>query len=397
MTAKACRIPAVAVAPPVFGLNSLMRGQEMANRITDRVVFLDVMRIFAFISVLIAHKMYDSLAFASTNEALHITVRYLAQAVLPLCYGGGAGVVVFFLTSGYIITHVLQSESTPEFLLKRFFRIYPLFIVAVVMECLFDHFLRGAAFAPLSVWVPRLLLIGDFFGTPLALGGVEWTLRLEIAFYIVMAILKASGLFRCQKYLPVVFVIIATGIIILPPFPGAANLPLAYQTIYSSFLFMGACVYLWETGNAKKNLCIAMFLILFGYFLYILAKYQPHWKEFNYGFYAVAIFLIGWSLRYRIEDGPFIRLVSNMTFSVYLFHNWLWSYISSLVDYVGLLFIPAKAQILTVLFLVCFGLHNGVERYGLRVGKIFLNRYRDFSARKACLNTPEPQHESRMS
>ncbi len=374
-----------------------MRGQEMANRIIDRVVFLDVMRIFAFISVLIAHKMYDSLAFASTNEALHITFRYLAQAVLPLCYGGGAGVVVFFLTSGYIITHVLQSESTPEFLLKRFFRIYPLFIVAVVMEGLFDHFLRGAAFAPPSVWIPRLLLIGDFFGTSLALGGVEWTLRLEIAFYIVMAMLKASGLFRCQKYLPVVFLIIATGVILLPPFPGAANLPLAYQTIYSSFLFMGACVYLWETGNAKKNLCIATFFILFGYFLFILAKYQPQWKEFNYGFYAVAIFLMGWSMRYRLEDGPLIRLVSNMTFSVYLFHNWLWSYISSLVDYVGLLFIPAKAQILTVLFLVCFGLHKSVERYGLRAGKIFLNKYRDFSARKACLNTTEPQRESRMS
>lgn len=374
-----------------------MRGQDMANRITDRVVFLDVMRIFAFISVLIAHKLYDSLAFASTNEALHITVRYFAQAILPLCYGGGAGVVVFFLTSGYIITHVLQSESTPEFLLKRFFRIYPLFIVAVLMEGLFDHFLRGGVFPPLSVWVPRLLLIGDFFGTPLALGGVEWTLRLEIAFYIVMAVIKALGLFRCQKYLPIVFLIIATGVILLPAFPSAPNLPLAYQTIYSSFLLMGACVYLWETGNARKNLCIATFFILFGCFLYLLAKYQPNWKEFNYGFYAVVIFLIGWSLRYRIEDGPLIRLVSNMTFSVYLFHNWLWSYISSLVDYFGLVFIPAKVQILIVLLLVCFGLHKSVERYGLRAGKICLSKYRGLSARKSLFDTPEPQSESRLS
>ncbi|KJZ56984.1 hypothetical protein VD17_30620 [Pseudomonas fluorescens] len=374
-----------------------MRGQEMANRITDRVVFLDVMRIFAFVSVLIAHKLYDSLTFASSNEALHITVRYFAQAVLPLCYGGGAGVVVFFLTSGYIITHVLQTESTPEFLLKRFFRIYPLFIVAVLMEGLFDHFLRGAVFPPLSVWVPRLLLIGDFFGTPLALGGVEWTLRLEIAFYIVMAIIKGLGLLKCQKYLPVVFIIIAAGIILLPPFPSAANLPLAYQTIYSSFLFMGACVYLWETGSARKNLCIATFFILFGCFLYMLAKYQPNWKEFNYGFYAVAIFLVGWSLRFRIEDGPLIRLVSNITFSVYLFHNWLWSYISSLVDYFEFSFIPAKVQILIVLFFVCFGLHKSVEQYGLRAGKIFLNRYRTFSARKSYFNIPEPQSESRLS
>lgn len=369
----------------------------MANRITGRIVFLDVMRIFAFISVLIAHKMYDSLAFASTNEALHITVRYFAQSLLPLCYGGAAGVVVFFLTSGYIITHVLQSESTLEFLLKRVFRIYPLFIVAVVMEALLDHYLKAVAFPPLSVWVPRLLLIGDFFGTPLALGGVEWTLRLEIAFYIVMAVLKALGLFNHQKYVPLVFIAIVAGVFLLPPFPSAEGLPLAYQSIYASFLFMGACIYLWEAGKSDKNLCIATISILFCCFLWMVAKYQPHWKEFNYGLYAAIIFLLGWGLRDRIQDGPLIRLISNLTFSVYLFHNWLWGYISSFIDYCGLTFIPEKVQILAVLFLVCFALHKSVEKYGLRAGRIFLRTYSDFSSRKTTLEMSERLDESRAS
>ncbi|WP_315866357.1 acyltransferase [Pseudomonas sp. JV414] len=362
----------------------------MANRTTDRIVFLDVMRIFAFMSVLIAHKMYAVFAFASTNETLHITVRYLAQVLLPLCYGGGAGVIVFFLTSGYIITHVLQSESTLEFLIKRFFRIYPLFIVAVVLESIFAYYLGGIAFPPLSVWVPRVLLIGDFFGTPLALGGVEWTLRLEIVFYIVMAVIKSLGFFRCQKYLPIVFMVVAAVIIALPPFPGSENLPLAYQSIYSSFLFMGGCIYLWETGNSKKNLCIASFFILFSCFLYMVPKYQPNWKEFNFGFYAVAIFLLGWSFRFRMEDGPLIRLVSNMTFSVYLFHNWLWGYITSAVDYFGLTFLPATIQILVVLFSVCFGLHKSVELYGLRTGKVFLSFCRQFSSLKPLFKQSEP-------
>ena len=355
----------------------------MANRITERIVFLDVMRIFAFISVLIAHKLYESLAFASTNEALHITVRYFAQALLPLCYGGAAGVVVFFLTSGYIITHVLQSESTIEFLLKRFFRIYPLFIVAVLMEAIFDHYFKGAAFPSISVWVPRLLLIGDFFGTPLALGQVEWTLRLEVIFYIVMAIVKAAGFFNHQKYLPLIFVGIVVVISLLPPFPSARGLPLAYQSIYSSFLFMGACIYLWENGKSKKNLCIATFLILFGFFLGMVTKYQPNWKDLNYGLYAALIFLLGWSLRDRIQDGPLIRLVSNLTFSVYLFHNWLWGYLFSFVDYCGLTFVPQKVQVLIMLFVVCFGLHKSVEKYGLRAGRLFLNFYNKSSLRSS--------------
>lgn len=129
----------------------------------------------------------------------------------------------------------------------------------------------------------------------------------------------------------------------------------------------------------------------------MVAKYQPNWKEFNYGLYAVMIFLLGWSLRLRIEDGPLIRMISNMTFAVYLFHNWLWGYISSLVDYLGLVFIPAKAQILVVLFLVCFAMHKSVERYGLRAGKIFLSKYRDSSLRTAFSKTSEPLNESRLN
>ena len=354
----------------------------MANRITDRIVFLDIMRIFAFMSVLIAHKLYDSLVFAANNEALHVTVRYFAQAVMPLCYGGGAGVIVFFLTSGYIITHVLQSESTIEFLLKRFFRIYPLFIVAVLMETLFDHYFMGGMFPPISVWVPRFLLVGDFFGTPLALGQVEWTLRLEIVFYIIMAVLKALGGFKCQNYLPLVFVIFAVALFMIPPFPSAAGLPLAYQSIYSSFLFMGGCIYLFETRKANKNACMGALFILFGCFLFMTAKYQPHWKELNFGFYAVVVFFLGWTLRDRIQDGPLIRLVSNLTFSVYLFHNWLWGYIAICVNAVGVSFIPAKIQILGVLFLACYGLHRSVELYGLRVGRLVLQSYKDFMTRR---------------
>ena len=41
---------------------------------------------------------------------------------MPLTVAGGAGVVVFFLVSGYIIAHVLQTEAARQFLLKRFFR-----------------------------------------------------------------------------------------------------------------------------------------------------------------------------------------------------------------------------------------------------------------------------------
>jgi peptidoglycan/LPS O-acetylase OafA/YrhL len=83
---------------------------------SSRIVFLDYLRIFAFVSVLIGHKFYAAVVDLSNDRTVHATPRFIADVLLPLVSGGGAGVVVFFLVSGYIITHVLQTERTGEFL-----------------------------------------------------------------------------------------------------------------------------------------------------------------------------------------------------------------------------------------------------------------------------------------
>jgi len=108
-------------------------------------------------------------------------------------------VIVFFLTSGYIITHVLQNETTSEFMVKRIFRIYPLYIFAVIVETLLARIVDGVALPGIGTLIPRLLLMGDFFGTPLALTGVEWTLRVEVCFYFYMALLRHFAILEKPK------------------------------------------------------------------------------------------------------------------------------------------------------------------------------------------------------
>ena len=82
-----------------------------------RLVFLDYLRIFAFASVFAGHK-FSAPVQAAAREGVGWQAA-AARVLWPFIEGGGAGVVVFFLVSGYIITHVLQRERTPEFLLKR--------------------------------------------------------------------------------------------------------------------------------------------------------------------------------------------------------------------------------------------------------------------------------------
>jgi peptidoglycan/LPS O-acetylase OafA/YrhL len=348
----------------------------MPKQIMDRIVFLDCMRIFAFIGVLVGHRMFPDVYYASIDESLHISLRYVLSAISPLVWSGAAGVIVFFITSGYVITHVLQSENTTEFLIKRFFRIYPLFIFAVICEALVNKFVNGIPLPPAWQWIPHLLLLGDLFAIPTSLSGVEWTLRIEVAFYVLMALFKASGLMRKQQYLPMVFGAIAATLYFSSPFPNSPGLTLGYTTLYAPFLFLGSCIYLLETGKANKNACIALMICIVLAFWTMTTKIQPSFNNNNHSMYALAIFFSAWLIRDRIQDGPLIRLTSNLTYSVYLFHNWAWPYLAEVVSNLGITYIPQKIQIVMILVVICYVLHKTVETYGLRAGRIVAARYR---------------------
>lgn len=89
----------------------------------NRIIFLDYCRIFAFVSVLIGHEFFGDILNLISNPNVHITIKSILSISLPVFEGGGAGVVVFFMVSGYIITKVIEFEKPFDFLIKRIFRI----------------------------------------------------------------------------------------------------------------------------------------------------------------------------------------------------------------------------------------------------------------------------------
>ncbi len=111
-----------------------MSNVQLPSLSQKRLLFLDYLRVFAFLSVLIGHKFYDQLLSIIDNSSIYSAPKLLVTFLLPFFMGGGAGVVVFFIVSGYIITRVLTFETTTSFLVKRIFRIYPLYIAAVLIQ-----------------------------------------------------------------------------------------------------------------------------------------------------------------------------------------------------------------------------------------------------------------------
>jgi len=345
----------------------------------NRIVFLDYLRIFAFVSVLIGHKFYVYIVALSNDSTVHSTPRFIANLLLPVLYGGGAGVVVFFLVSGYIITHVLQTEQAGEFLIKRSFRIYPLYIVAVLAQYVP---LAVIGHAPsLSTLLPQLLLVGDFFGTPYALGGVEWTLRVEIMFYVFMAALRSLNLMTNQNILPYIF--LATTLLcgFIAPIPSADIWSKGYLTIYGPFLLLGSMFYLCEKKQTGFTFLLFFIGLVFYQYYSLMAIYQKSWLNAHFAILAFFIFFVSWTFRRYLTAAPWVLLLSDMTYAVYLFHNWFFDYAKKGLTLFRVSVLNPDVQALIILLLVCFFMVKYVEKYGIRFGRVLLTKLRQQVAR----------------
>lgn len=341
---------------------------QAARSTEGRIAFLDYLRIFAFASVFVGHKFFGPIQAAAQGG--HGWQHWLARLVWPLIEGGGAGVVVFFLVSGYIITHVLRRERTVEFLIKRAFRIYPLYVVAVLGEYALV-FVQGGAWPPAAILVPQLLLVGDLTGTPYALNGVEWTLRLEVGFYLLMVACSAAGWTAGGKggVLALAWFALMVALHVLPPFPAHTDWSRGYLSLYLPFLLLGSLWSLFERGAVKGVTLTAYIVALLVLYRLGLQAWQPRWQHAWFAELALSLFVLAWLLRHRLPAPALVLGLSELTYAVYLLHTWLFDACRNALlhagagrgwsDVAGVAGVLAMSWVLT----------RTVERPGIRLGR----------------------------
>lgn len=136
-----------------------------------RVQFFDFLRAFAIFLVIATHYKHS---------------------VFP---GGSIGVSIFFCLSGYLITSILLKEermdfsSIWKFLTRRFFRVYPAYVVAVMLNLAILIYTESKLIDEFLEVLPSLLTFTYQRNgrTWLGMGvGVFWTLKIEFWFYVLM-------------------------------------------------------------------------------------------------------------------------------------------------------------------------------------------------------------------
>lgn len=316
-----------------------------------------MLRFIAAFSVLFGHLLMEAKKFGFLDEA------YSTIYALPW----GSGVDVFFIISGFIISHVLMSaqpgtKDAKDFMVRRIIRVVPLYwfytLLMVIAILLFSHLLRSSTVAPDHV------LASLFFvpwpnpdrGNITPVLGQGWTLNYEFLFYLLAcaSVFMAAHL---RKYF-LTFCIVALY--------GAG---LMLKGSHFIFDFFGSSIILefaagiWIHALFCKRpelpgwLC-AVFVIS-ALILWPLGEYALPADEFRFIARGIpaALFTIGivFSRRMNAVQGPFAKtteLLGDSSYSLYLSHPFVLVPLAAIYKHLGagslaLYMVPALILCLT--------------------------------------------------
>lgn len=153
----------------------------------NRLAYLDAIRALGVLLVIAYHTSYR---FAPLEiDPVGRTLRVI----------GWMGVDLFFALSGFLVGMILSKEKNRRdialFFRKRFFRIVPIFIVAVATFALADLVTNeGRNFA--NMWKPLLFLTGylqPIQGEASVPYTITWSLSVEVSAYILLGLLAWKG------------------------------------------------------------------------------------------------------------------------------------------------------------------------------------------------------------
>lgn len=350
----------------------------------SRFTFLDIFRAIAAPLVVYSHVVTLWLV---PNGLGNTPVVHAVDAVLrrPLRleqHLGQLGVVLFFLVSGFIVSHTGSTQSHREFGIKRFFRIYPPLAAAVLASTalgllglqMLDTGQRYEL-TPASVLSNMLLL--NYLSVPqVVLVGVAWTLVIEVIFY--GAVLVLLPLLRNQVALALaaelLFVMVT---VLLARGFGDRFFLFAVAVSFLPALLTGQII--WAIWSGRIPWSAGAVFGVIAWVLYVWAGNRSMGRLD--GAYcstfalAVLIFLVGLLAEPRLRRGRVVAYLADRSYSLYLLHG-LFAFPAMRALYPR---VPAPVALLTGLALTMLAVelsYRFVEVGGQRWARHLTRRYR---------------------
>lgn len=305
-----------------------------SNFAPGRLRFLDALRGIAVLLVMFEH-------FAHGEFAL---VAWVDKNIIQI---GQAGVSIFFLISGYIIPRSLSSSGGLKgFWLHRLFRLYPAYWLSIVVALLcssysifnIPHNVNGGV----VLW--NITMLQGFLGV-IYIIPVYWSLKFEMAFYILMSLIFLVGFMRRPFLLFLLYSLIV--------FAVAAIMRLSFDKYFSYGIFhinlmLGGWVLgEWNAGrvnfrNAMFTICVLIFTAIVSAF----SAFHGRVDEAGVGTLSFIPMVMAWVVSIVIFSlalggskvivwPKWLAWVGVVSYSAYLFHPLVQSVIYRSLDVTG--------------------------------------------------------------
>ncbi len=236
------------IATPIT--QPLAIASEIMHRPDRAFPVIDFLKGISVLMVILFHVFFAIFfLFKKDPEKLNAFIQSLPDW-MNFILSSDKAVDIFFLLSSFLLSygllkvyHKYLSINIGRFYLHRFFRIYPLFLVALLLYGLADpHKLLTEG------WY-SLLFIENIFSKGII--PVQWSLSIEVQFYLVLPFLI---LFLVKQRRPILWLSILILFSVLVRFVLAYQSPLIYQTPWHEFihnvdpaLYMDTMYYVIET------------------------------------------------------------------------------------------------------------------------------------------------------
>lgn len=233
---------------------------------------------------------------------------------------GWFGVCLFFLISGFVITHSARRETLRVFVIRRVLRIFPPLLATIVLLAILEP--RFGIERPAVDYLYGVTLAGYFRVPQIVVLGVAWTLVIELLYYALMALMMpllrgdspAAGV-ALASWVPLFVVVSARD-------HGPIFFLLAASFAYVPLLLIGSAVYLHKNTNtawwivwplAAANLAVFVMGVQ-----NIHTQFWPWQNSYLPSLaYAFVIFLVCID---RSAPRP-LKFVGDMSYSLYLLHG----------------------------------------------------------------------------
>lgn len=351
-----------------------------------KLLFAHQLRGIAALLIVITH--YFGVYFGAQAVVAGVTFSPDLQMVAPdwvrhmdfPYFKGPFGVALFFLISGFVIPFSLQKNSGAGFLLARALRIFPTYLaclgIGLLAVYLSSRYWQLQFLLDIQRLAMNALLVHNLAGLA-SLDTVNWTLAIELKFYLVAALCWRAML----DSKPLVFAAIAAAVIALDlALPSLTGLPYGYGVLaglstdlnYVLFMLIGTLFYQHYRGLITLPRLAAGSAML-------LAAFIAAWRLgtqrdqvpvlAEYYVYAVLVFALCYAARGRFRPVRVLDFFADISYPLYAVHALTGYVLLKVIMHQGLAYGYAVCVVLAMVIALAWLLHKTVENTSTAYGK----------------------------